>query len=223
MTSIAKRYICSSIGKKQVMAITGFLLILFLLAHLLGNFLFLLGADAFNTYGHMMINNPLLIPMELGLLAIFISHLTLAIWTTIENKAARPTPYYFKTTRGGGSNFASSTMPYTGLVILIFIIAHLIHFKYGAYYTTNVNGVEMRDLYKVVVEYFQNKIWVLWYLFAMISTGIHVAHGFQSVFQSLGINHPRFTPWIKKISCAVGIFIGVGFSALAIYAHLKGV
>jgi len=223
MTSIAKRYICSSIGKKQVMAITGLMLVMFLLAHLIGNFLFLLGPDAFNSYGHAMINNPLLIPMELGLLAIFVSHLVLAIWTTIENKSARPTPYYFKTTRGGGSNFASSTMPYTGLVILIFLIAHLIHFKYGTYYTTTVSEVEMRDLYKLVVEYFQNKIWVLWYIFAMISTGVHVSHGFQSVFQSLGINHPRFTPTIKKMSWGVGLFIGIGFSALAVFAHLKGV
>jgi succinate dehydrogenase / fumarate reductase cytochrome b subunit len=216
------RYLKSSIGKKQIMAVTGLLLIGFLLGHLGGNLLLLCGGDTFNKYAHLLITNPLLPIAEGGLVVLFLAHLGLAIRTIIENKKARPVPYYYKKVTGRGSNLASASMPYTGIILLIFVISHLIHFKYGPHYDVVVNGVEMRDIYKVVIDYFQNKIWVLWYVFAMTCTGFHVAHGFQSAFQSLGFNHPNYNGTIKKISIGLGIIIASGFSLLAIYSHLKG-
>lgn len=215
-------FLNSSVGKKQIMALTGLGLIGFLLGHLAGNMLLFVGADAFNFYGHKLTSNPLIYVAEAGLLAMFLTHIGLAFKLVLENNAARPQKYYMKSKTGRGSTFASSTMPYTGLIILVFVISHLMHFKYGAYYTTIVDGVEMRDLYRVVIEYFRNPIWVGWYVFAMLALGLHLSHGFQSTFQSLGINHPKYTPIIKKIGCGLCAIISIGFSVLAVYSHIKG-
>ena len=221
MSATSQNYFFSSIGKKQVMAITGLGLCGFLVSHLLGNMLLLLGPDAFNTYAYTLTSTSLIYVAEIGLLVLFIAHVVLAITLTVKNKQARPTKYYLKRKTGAGETFASQTMIYTGFVLLVFIILHLINFKYGTMYATTVNGVEMRDLYRLVIEYFSNPLYVAWYVFAMIAIGIHTSHGFQSAFQSIGINHPKYTPIIKKISCAFGVIVGVGYSALAIFCYFQ--
>ncbi|MFZ8934819.1 MAG: succinate dehydrogenase, partial [Bacteriovoracaceae bacterium] len=121
-TTTLKRYLGSSITKKQLMAITGLSLCLFLLGHLIGNCLIYVGPEAFNTYGHTLITNPLIYVAEAGLAAMFLIHIVLAIKLTMENKAARPVNYYMKKSSGRGETFASNTMPYTGLIILIFLV-----------------------------------------------------------------------------------------------------
>lgn len=216
-------YLSSSVMKKQVMGITGLLLCGFLLSHLAGNTLIYVGADAFNKYAHALITNPLIYIAEAGLALIFLTHIGLAIKLTIENKAARPTNYYIKQKTGRGATFASSTMPYTGMLILVFLITHLINFKFGPVYSTTVSGVEMRDLYKTVVEYFHSPLNVVWYIVCMIALGIHVSHGFWSAFQSLGVNHPKYNCLIKFASKAFAVLVTIGYSALPIFCHLQGV
>lgn len=214
-------YFTSSIGKKQIIAITGFGLIGFTLAHLLGNLLILLGSDAFNIYAYKLTSNPLIYVAEAGLVSMFLLHILLAVFLKIENSAARPHAYYLKVKTGRGESFASSSMPYTGAIILIFIIMHLLNFKYGSEYLATVDGLQVRDLYKTVIEYFANPLYVAWYVFAMLALGIHTSHGFQSLFQSWGVNHPKYTPIIQVASLAYGLFVAIGFSTLAIFCHFQ--
>ncbi len=214
-------YFTSSIGKKQIMALTGFGLVGFTASHLLGNLLILVGADAFNMYAYNLTINPLIYVAEAGLLGMFILHIFLAVILKLQNMSARPQGYYVKTKTGRGETFASQTMPYTGLILLVFIIIHLLNFKFGSNYSATVDGVQIRDLYRTVIEYFANPLYVVWYVFAMLTLGLHVSHGIQSVFQSWGFNHPKYTPVIQFASMAYGLFVAVGFSVLAIFCHFQ--
>lgn len=212
----------SSIGKKQIMGVTGLLLCGFLLTHLIGNFTLFVGPDAFNKYSHTLTSNPLIYFAEAVLVGIFMSHILMAIKLIIENKKARPVAYYMRTTSGRGATFASSTMPYTGMIALIFLVIHILGLKYGTHYTTIVGGVEMRDIYRTTIEYFQDPLHVGGYLVAMIALGIHTSHGFWSAFQSLGFNHPKYMPKIICTSKLFGFVVAVGFSSFPIFCYLQG-
>lgn len=214
-------YFTASIGKKQVMAVTAAGLVGFTATHLLGNFLMFLGPDAFNMYAYKLTSNPLIYVAEAGLVGMFLLHIIIAVVLKLQNMAARPTSYYSKVKTGGGETFASSTMPYTGMIILVYMVLHLLNFKYGTNYQSTVDGVIIRDLYRTVVEYFANPLYVAWYVFAMVALGIHTSHGFQSMFQSWGFNHPKYTPVINTVSLVYGVVVTIGFSALAIYSHFQ--
>lgn len=221
MSATSQNYFFSSIGKKQVMAITGLGLCGFLVSHLLGNLLILLGPDAFNSYSHALISNKLIYIAEAGLLGMFLLHIVLAATLKVQNLQARPVSYYLKRKTGRGETFASQTMIYTGFIVLIFLILHIMNFKYGTHYETTIDGEKVRDLYKLVIEYFANPLYVVWYVFAMIAIGVHTSHGFKSAFQSLGVNHPKYTPMIKDLSVAFAVIVTIGFSGLAIYCHFQ--
>lgn len=220
-TSLGAR-IGTSVVKKVAMGVTGLLLCGFLVSHLLGNFLIFVGPDAFNLYAYTLTSNPLIYVAEAVLLAIFLGHLFMAFRLVIENKMARPVPYYSKTPTGRGSTVASSTMPYTGVVILVFLVLHLIYFKYGTYFETVVDGVTMRDLYKTVIDYFKNPLNVVWYVVAMAALAMHVSHGFWSAFQSVGFNHPKYTPCIGTLSKVFAVVVFLGYSSLPIFCFLQG-
>ena len=224
MTTAVGHYFGSSIGRKQLIAITGLALCGFLISHLTGNFLLLVGPEAFNVYAHKLASLGVLLYLaEVGLLVAFIIHLGLALKITLENKAARPVKYYVKKNTGRGTTFMSATMPYTGFVLLAFVITHLLGIKFGTYYTTLVDGVEMRDVYRTTIEHFSSVGYTAWYSFAMICAAIHTCHGFASAFQTLGLNHPRYFGKVKLLSLVYAIVVGGGFAFLAIWSHLKGV
>lgn len=212
----------SSVMKKQAMGVTGLLLCGFLVSHLAGNCLIYFGPEAFNTYAHKLVTNPLIYIAEAILALIFLSHIALAARLTIENKMARPTSYYMRQATGRGSTLASSTMPITGIIILIFLVLHIIQFKFGAYYEATYDGVVMRDLYRLLIEYFSSPLAVAWYIFCMLALGLHVSHGFWSAFQSIGFNHPKYTPVLKLLAKLYALVITVGFSALPIYCYMQG-
>lgn len=222
MLSQFLKVISSSIMKKQLMGITGLALCGFLITHLLGNFLIFVGPDAFNLYAYKLTSTPLIYVAEAGLLAIFLTHMGLAARLTIENKMARPVGYYMTQATGRGLTFASSTMPWTGIGIGVFVVLHILHFKFGAHYDVVVDGVEMRDLYKLVVEEFQSKAFTFGYIVAMAFVGVHVSHGFWSAFQSLGFNHPKYTPVLKALSLVYALAVFGGFASLPIYCFLQG-
>lgn len=213
----------SSIVKKQLTGLTGLLLCGFLVSHLIGNFLIFVGPEAFNLYAYKLTSTPLIYVAEVILLGIFLTHFGMAIYLTIQNKLARPVGYYMKQPTGRGSTFASSTMPISGSVILVFVVLHILHFKFGAYYEITHDGVVMRDLYRLVVEQFQNKWYTFGYIASMSVIGIHVSHGFWSAFQSLGFNHPKYTPVLRALSTLYALAIFGGFSSLPIYCLLQGV
>ena len=223
MSSKSSRSFLNSVIKKQFMGISGLLLCGFVLAHLLGNITLFIGSDAFNKYSHALISNPLIYLAEAGLVAIFLVHMFFAAKLVLENRAARPIPYAVPRQRSGrGATFASSSMPITGFLTLIFLVLHIRALKYGAYYEVELQGVVMRDIYRTTIEYFQDPLNVLWYVVAVSSLGFHVSHGFWSAFQSLGLNHPKYMPKIKLASSAFGILVAVGFSSLAIFCYFQG-
>lgn len=225
MTSAVNHYFCSSIGRKQLVALTGLALCGFLVGHLSGNFLLLVSSDAFNIYAHKLASLGVgLYVIEAGLTLVFLIHLGLAVKLTLENKAARgKQKYAVKKNTGRGTTFMSATMPYTGLVLLVFVVLHLMSLKYGSYYSTTVDGVEMRDIYRTTMEFFANPVNVGWYSFAMICAALHTAHGFSSAFQSLGLNHPKYYSKIKVLGYLYAVLVGGGFAFLSVWSYMKGV
>lgn len=217
MLSNVAFYMRTSVVRKQVMAVTGLLLSGFLITHLAGNFLIFVSADAFNKYAHTLTSNPAIYLAEAVLAILFLSHIGMALGLSMQNKKARPTNYYMFQPTGRGATFASRTMLYTGAIVGVFLVWHITGLKFGTYYETTVDGVVMRDLHKLVIEYFQNFANVVGYVVGMISIGIHLSHGFWSAFQSLGFNHPKYNGLLQFKAKALGFLIAVGFSSFPLY------
>lgn len=212
----------SLLSTKIIIAVTGILLFLYLILHIAGNALVFFGPGIFNTYSHQLISNPLVVPVEIGLLVVFLIHLFKAIRMTLENRRARPMPYA-KTTWAGGSSqksLASATMILTGLAILIFVPIHVKTFKYGPEYHYGQTGI--RDLYRLELENFSSPLTVGLYIVAMILVGFHLWHGVWSSFQSLGVSGPRFTPFIRTLGKVSAVVIAGGFIAITLWVFLAG-
>src|SRR5205085_8383411 len=197
----------------------GLLLFLYLILHIAGNLMVFLGQDVFNRYSYALISNPLVVPVEIGLLIVFLIHLFKAVRMTMQNRAARPAPYAIKKMAGGASqkSLASSTMIATGLALLVFIPIHVKMFKYGPEY--QYGTTVMRDLYRVEAENFRSPAWVGFYIAAMIVVGFHLWHGVPSSFQSLGPSGPRFTPFIRKTGKTCAVLIAAGFLVIALRVY----
>lgn len=222
VTSAVNHYFRSSIGRKQLVAVTGLLLCGFLVSHLTGNLLLMVSSDAFNLYAHKLAAlGGLLYVIEAVLALIFLVHLGLAMKLSLENMKSRG-KYQQKTKTGRGTTFASQTMPYTGIVLLVFLILHLVNLKFGTYYETTIDGVVMRDLTRTTIEYFSSVGATAWYVIAMVIAAIHTSHGFASAFQSMGWNHGKYFKNVKRLGFIYAVAVGGGFAFLAIYCHLKG-
>jgi succinate dehydrogenase / fumarate reductase, cytochrome b subunit len=211
----------SLITTKLIIGVTGILLFLYLILHIAGNVIVFFGPETFNSYSHALISNPLVIPVEIGLLAVFLIHLFKSIRMTFRNQQARPTKYENKKWAGGASqkSIASSSMIVTGVALLIFVPIHVLTFKYGPYYDY---GDGVRDLYRLEVENFSSPIAVGLYILAMVLVGLHLWHGVPSSFQSLGVNGPRFTPLIRKVGKVSAVVIAGGFIAITLWVFLAG-
>jgi succinate dehydrogenase cytochrome b subunit len=216
------RFLSSLLTTKLIVGFTGLLLFLYLILHIAGNLMVFLGQDVFNRYSYALISNPLVVPVEIGLLAVFLIHLFKAIRITLQNRAARPTPYAVKKMAGGTSqkSLASSTMILTGLALLVFIPIHVKMFKYGPEYPYGATAI--RDLYRVELENFSSPAWVAFYVLAMVVVGFHLWHGVASSFQSLGLSGPRFTPFVRKAGKTFAVLIAGGFIAIAMWVFLYG-
>ena len=211
--------LASLITTKLIIGATGVLLFLYLILHVVGNLMVFLGADVFNGYAHFLISNPLVVPIEIGLAAVIVIHLYKAITMTMKNQSARPVKYAKKSWAGGASqkSVASSTMILTGLALLIFIPLHVATFKYGTHYDFG-NGV--RDLYRLEMENFSSPLTVGFYLIVMVFVGLHLWHGVGSSFQSLGLEGPRFTPFVRKLGKASAVAIAGGFIVITLWVFL---
>lgn len=225
MTQVAKM-IWSSVGKKLVMAVTGLAMVIFLIEHMTGNLLlYSTNPDAYNSFSHFLISlGWLLIAAELVLVAFLLFHVVSGISVALGKRKARPVGYDKKSNAGEPSKktVSSSTMIYSGILIFVFIAIHLKTFKYGPHYTTVVDGKEIRDLHRLVMEVFQNPIYVAWYIVALALMGLHLRHGFWSAFQSLGVHHPRFTPVIYTLGIVTALVITIGFLGIPIWIYFTG-
>lgn len=203
----------SSIGKKLLMALTGFCFCLFLTAHLVGNLTLFGGKSMFNGYAeHLHTLGVVLTVMEWGLLALALVHIFTGLTLFYQNMRSRPERYAVNKS-AGGRTVGSGTMPYSGVLILAFIIFHLINFHFADKSQTTI--------YDIVANAFNHPIYIVLYVLAMIITGVHVSHGFWSVFQTLGANHPKYTPILKTLSVLFALAIGIGFGVLPIYISIS--
>lgn len=208
------KFLSSSVGSKILIGATGLAFFGFLVTHLAANLLVLFDPVSFNNYSHTLISNPLLPLAELGLVLIFGVHAYKAIAAVIHNQQARPVSYAKKKWAGGTSrkSVGSSSMIITGLTILLFVIIHIKHFKFGTYYEEAATGY--RDLARLVHETFVNPAWVFWYVVVMVLIGLHLRHGLSSAFQSLGLEHPRYSAWARAIGLGLAILMAGGFAAI---------
>jgi succinate dehydrogenase / fumarate reductase cytochrome b subunit len=199
----------SSVGKKMLMAVTGLCLIGFLAVHLLGNFMAFAGAAAFNDYAAKLHSlQPYLSVFNLGLAILGLIHIVIGTILFFDNLKARPEGYkVYK--NPGGRTIGSNTMPYTGALILIFVISHLFKFT--------LVDKSVTPIYQQMAAAFANPVWVLIYVVARVIVAVHISHGFWSMFQTLGLNHPRHMPLIMKVGLAVTLVFGIGFGILPIY------
>jgi len=202
----------SSIGKKLMMAVTGISFCGFLAAHLAGNLTIYGGKDAFNSYAeHLHALGPLLTVAEMVLLVLFLVHVITGVTLFVSNLKARPVRYAVNKC-AGGRTFGSATMPYTGALLLVFIIFHLLNFHF----------VDKTDttIFNIVSDAFSNTGYVAVYILAMVVAAIHVSHGFWSACQTVGANHPKYMPLIRMIGIAFAVVVGIGFGFLPIYIFL---
>lgn len=230
----APSYFSTSVGKKVLIAVTGLLLAVYLVLHLLGNLLVYFGPATFNSYGHFLVANPLIVPVEIGLLAIFLIHVAEAIANWWANRKARPIPYYQSSRRLFGygwagkpsrKSVASSTMIFSGLITFVFVVIHLIQFKFGPEYMTaaSAGSPAIRDLYRLEIQNFSNAFIVGFYVFCLIVIGFHLWHGISSALNSLGADNPRYTPTMLRVTRVVAVVLAGGFLTIPLYIYfLKG-
>lgn len=216
-----ERYFSSSVGTKLLIGITGLLLFVYMVLHLAGNALIFAGAGIFNEYSHRLISNPLLVPIEIALLAVFVLHVYKTVRMIMANQAARPVRYQKRVNAGHTSrkSFASSTMIGSGLVLLLFIVVHVKQFKFGSFYQT-MSDAPIRDLYRTEIEVFRNPFWVLFYVIGTLVVGLHLRHGISSGFQSIGFDHPLYTRRLTIAGIVLAVIIGGGLGLIPIWVYL---
>lgn len=218
--STFRRLFSSSVGTKLLLGLTGLALFAYLVLHLAGNVLIFAGPEVFNEYSHALISNPLILPIEVGLLAIFLLHVYKAVTNYAANASARPARYVMKKYAGHTSrkSVASSTMIWSGLVIFLFVLVHVKQFKYGAWY--QVNNSDVRDLARLEFEVFSQPVWVVFYVIGTLLVGLHLRHGISSGFQSLGLDHPVYTRRLTMWGVVLAVIIGGGLAVIPIWVYV---
>jgi succinate dehydrogenase cytochrome b subunit len=203
------RTLSSSVGKKQLMAITGFLFLLFLTTHLLGNLSIYAGPAAFVAYAeHLHALGKLLAVAEVGMAVALIIHVSTAVFLFLENRSARPIKYAVDKSGGGGRTFSSQTMPYTGLLILGFLGVHLATFSH------HIVDQSTRNIFQIAVAVLSQPVFLGIYLLGVLVVAFHVRHGLWSAFQTVGASHPKYMPFIQKFSIVFAVIVAIGFGSL---------
>src|SRR5437899_2694971 len=213
----------SSLGRKYIMAVTGFVLFLFVIGHLAGNLQIFLGPEAINRYGHFLQTNVELIwPARIFLLLMVGLHIWAASKLSLENRAARPIGYVQY--QPFGSSYASRTMLMSGIIILVFVIYHILHFTVqwqyvnftGQSFVDFTDPQKRHDIFKMMVVGFSN-IWVCgFYILGLALLCLHLSHGASSMFQSIGWKNQAYGPLLDKVARIVAILIFAGYISIPI-------
>ncbi len=222
------KFLTSSIGQKLVMSLTGLFLISFLVVHLAGNLQLMAddGGVAFNTYAKFMTGNPVIKTISYGLYAMILLHAFqgLALW--FKNRKARGSEKYaVKVTRGadGVATSAAKQMAVLGTLILAFLLIHMGDFwwamKTEAVPMADCGGEPCQDLYTKVYASFKQWWVVAAYIVGMIALAFHLRHGFWSAFQTLGWNHPKYTPAINGAAWVIALVLPVAYAAIPLYMY----
>ncbi len=217
----------TSLVKKYWMSLTGIFLIIFLITHLLGN-LPLLGNNvnneaqiAFNEYTHFMTHFPLIKIVSYVLYFSILFHAIDGLMLVAQNKKARPVKYAHNKPEKN-SIWASRNMGLLGTVILVFIVTHMGNFWFKYKFTDMpIDPMGNKDMYSIVVLSFKELWYVLLYVVSMAALAFHLYHGFSSAFQTLGVNHPKYTPVIKKVGYAFSIIVPAAFAAIPLVIYFS--
>jgi succinate dehydrogenase / fumarate reductase, cytochrome b subunit len=200
-------FLQSSIGRKVIMAVTGAILVVFVIGHMIGNLTVYLGPEALNGYAvflRQFLHGSALWIVRAVLLASVILHIWSATSLTLDNRRARPKGY--RELEWKESTYASRTMRWGGVIILLFVIYHLLHFTFGTAHPSFVEG----DVYHNFVTGFRSVPVSIVYIFAMLALGLHLRHGVWSMFQTLGVSHPRYIAMARAAAWVVAIVVVVG-------------
>jgi succinate dehydrogenase / fumarate reductase cytochrome b subunit len=214
-------FLSSTVGSKLLIGVTGIALFGFLILHLAGNLLIFAGAETFNAYSDQLLRNPLLVPAELSLLALFLLHAVKTARLVVRSRRARPQRYAARQWAGPPSrkSLASSTMIVSGLFLLLFVPLHLKTFKYGPHYES---ALGVRDLHRLVVEVYSEPAYVVFYIVSMAIVGFHLWHGVSSAFQTLGADTPRWGRAIRRLGWLAAVAIAGGFITIPIWVLIFG-
>jgi len=215
------RVFSSSVGTKIVIGLSGLLLIIYLLIHVGGNLLVFFGPRVFNTYAYNMeVRNPTLPLIEIALLILFLIHIFKTIKMYLANAAARPVSYVKKERAGYTSrkSFASSTMIFGGLWLVVFLIIHVKAFRFSPEIEWPGGG---RNLYQQEMAVFANPLMVAFYIISMLVVGSHLWHGASSAFQSIGMTHPRWTPRLIVAGKVLAVLVAGAFIVIAVWAYTQ--
>ncbi len=216
------RALSSSVGTKILIGTTGLALFIYLVIHVAGNLVVFFGPDAFNHYAFVLEHgNPIVPVVEIGLLLVFLVHIYKTIVMFLGNQQARPVAYEMKKRAGRPSrkSLASTTMIVTGLWLLIFLIIHVRAFRFAPEIPWPAGG---RDLYQQEMNVFANPLMAAFYVLSMIVIGSHLWHGISSSFQSLGVDHPKWTPRLLAAGKIIAVAIAGAFIVIALWAHFAG-
>ncbi len=206
------RVFSSSIGKKLVMAITGLFFCLFLILHLIDNMMVYKGKIAFDKYVNSLHTFPLLISViEIGLMLFALLHIGFGLYLFYQNQKATAVKYSIRKW-AGGRTLSSSLMPYTGLYILVFIVVHLVNFRFAI--------EEGKSIYNMMNIAFSSPLYVAFYTLSMMIVALHIRHGFWSAFQTLGLNHPKYMHFIQKVSTLFAVVVAISMASVPIYLFL---
>lgn len=216
----------SQVGRKIMTGITGVGLMLFLVGHLAGNLSIFGSSEAFNLYTYKLESlGPLLYLIEAGLAFFFLYHTVLGVSIWWNKRKARGSSYSSYATKGGPSHqsIASKSMIYTGSIVLIFVVLHIIHFKFGAEYTTTLAGVgEARDLRRLVIEEFEKTWVVIAYVGVLALLILHLSHGAWSAFTSLGMKNRQTSKRVQLGAYVFAIVLMLGFIFIPLYIFFTG-
>ena len=210
----------SSVGTKILIGVTGFALFLYLLIHIAGNLLVFFGPKVFNQYAYVMEErNPLLPVIEILLLLVFLVHVYKTVTMFLRNRGARPVRYQKKKYAGPPSrkSLASATMIASGVWLLAFLIVHVKAFRFSPVYPWAEGG---RDLYRQEMENLSNPFVVGFYIVSMVIVGSHLWHGISSALQSLGVDHPKWTPRFLTAGKVFAATIAGAFIVIAVWVFL---
>lgn len=211
-TSRSMRFYDATIGKKAVMAVTGAVLFGFICGHLVGNLQVFAGdPDKINHYAKLLQSlGGALWAVRIAMLACVLLH----VWSSFElwmlQRKARPVAYKMRANLN--SSYASRTMLWSGPIIGAFVIYHLLHFTFGTLLpgglATLPNGDA--DVYRNLITGFSQPLVSAFYILAMVLLGMHLYHGLWSMFQTVGVNHPKYTPRLRQLSAAIACLIAAG-------------
>lgn len=222
--SWVSKTLSSTLGRKLLMALTGLFLIIFLIGHVSGNTLLFKndGGEAFNIYAKFMTTNPAVKILSYLTYISVLAHVVYSIILTRHNKSARPVAYA-NSKASTNSAWTSRNMGVLGTIILIFLVIHLQGFWYKMHWgdipMVTYAGEQYKDLYSIVSFAFQSELLVGLYVLSMVFLGLHLSHGFESAFQTLGLNHVKYSPAIKKLGLAFSIIVPALFASMPLYIY----